>query len=106
DREGGRLKVPHMGWNEVEQVEAHDLWQGISQGSRFYFVHSYYVDPAVHGVAAAVSTYGLKFTCAVARENVFAVQFDPEKSQSAGLRLLANFVAWQPALARTPRTVA
>ena len=106
DPQGARLKVPHMGWNEVEQVAAHDLWQGIPQGSRFYFVHSYYVDPDARGIAAGASTYGLPFTCAVARDNVFAVQFHPEKSQAAGLRLLANFVAWQPALARAPRTVA
>jgi len=104
--EGERLKVPHMGWNEVEQLQPHALWQGIPQGSRFYFVHSYYTDPGVRGIAAGVSTYGLQFTCAVARENLFAVQFHPEKSQAAGLRLLSNFVAWQPAVSRAPRTVA
>jgi imidazole glycerol-phosphate synthase subunit HisH len=102
----GRLKVPHMGWNEVEQVGSHPLWQGIPQGSRFYFVHSYYVDPGVRDAVAGVSAYGLQFACAVARENLFAVQFHPEKSQAAGLRLLSNFVAWQPALSRAPRTVA
>ena len=102
----GPLKVPHMGWNEVEQVAAHDLWQGIPEGSRFYFVHSYYVDPDAQGIAAGATTYGLQFTCAVARDNVFAVQFHPEKSHMAGLRLLANFVAWRPAFARPPRTVA
>ncbi len=102
----GRLKVPHMGWNEVEQAGDHPLWQGIPQGSRFYFVHSYYVDPGARDVVTGVSTYGLQFTCAVARENVFAVQFHPEKSQAAGLRLLSNFIAWQPALSRAPRTVA
>jgi glutamine amidotransferase len=104
DAGGGRLKVPHMGWNEVEQVGTHPLWHGIPQASRFYFVHSYYVDPTRD--AAGTSTYGLRFTCAVARANVFAVQFHPEKSQAAGLRLLSNFVAWQPALGRTARTVA
>jgi len=106
DSQGGKLKVPHMGWNEVEQLRAHDLWQGIPQGSRFYFVHSYYVAPAAPDIAVGASRYGLQFTCAVARDNVFAVQFHPEKSQAAGLRLLANFVAWQPALATAPRTAA
>jgi len=106
DLRGGRLKVPHMGWNEVEQMGTHPLWQGIPQGSRFYFVHSYYADPGIRDAVAGVSTYGLQFACAVARDNVFAVQFHPEKSQAAGLRLLSNFVAWQPALGRAPRTVA
>jgi glutamine amidotransferase len=106
DAHGSRLKVPHMGWNEVEQVDGHALWHGIPQGSRFYFVHSYYVDPAERGIAAGTSAYGVQFTCAVARDNVFAVQFHPEKSQAAGLRLLSNFVAWQPAVARAPRPVA
>src|SRR5262245_25366175 len=84
DPQGARLKVPHMGWNEVEQTAAHDLWQGIPPGSRFYFVHSYYVEPDARSIAAGMSTYGLRFTCGVARDNVFAVQFHPEKSQSAG----------------------
>src|SRR5687767_10346818 len=75
DPQGGRLKVPHMGWNEVEQVGSHPLWQGIPQGSRFYFVHSYYVDPGAREATAGVSTYGLQFACTVARENLFAVQF-------------------------------
>ena len=106
DGRGGKLKVPHMGWNEVEQVDAHELWQGIPQGSRFYFVHSYYVEPATPGITTGISTYGVRFTCAVALGNVFAVQFHPEKSQAAGLRLLSNFVAWQPAAARAARAVA
>ncbi len=107
DAHGSRLKVPHMGWNEVRAGGRHTpLWHGIPQGSRFYFVHSYYVEPAERGIAAGTSAYGLQFTCAVARDNVFAVQFHPEKSQAAGLRLLANFVAWQPAVARAPRPVA
>ena len=104
--DGGRLKVPHMGWNEVEQVGDHPLWQGIPQGGRFYFVHSYYVDPGARDAVAGVSTYGVQFSSAVACENVFAVQFHPEKSQAAGLRLLSNFISWQPALNRAPRTVA
>src|SRR5262249_9059945 len=97
DERGGKLKVPHMGWNEVEQVASHELWKGIPQRSRFYFVHSYYVEPAIPGIVSGMSAYGVSFTCAVALGNLFAVQFHPEKSQAAGLRLLSNFVAWQPA---------
>jgi glutamine amidotransferase len=96
DAQGARLKVPHMGWNEVRQTASHPLWEGIAQGSRFYFVHSYYPDPAVRALAAGETVYGVPFTCAAARDNVFAVQFHPEKSQAAGLKLLANFIAWQP----------
>ena len=97
DRQGVRLKVPHMGWNEVAQTVSHPLWDGIAQGSRFYFVHSYFPEPAAPELAAGTSTYGVPFTCAVARDNVFAVQFHPEKSQAAGLKLLSNFVSWRPA---------
>jgi glutamine amidotransferase len=97
DDSGARLKVPHMGWNEVRHTRAHPLWAGISSGSRFYFVHSYFVEPADPALTTGVSRYPFPFTCAVAQGNVFAVQFHPEKSQAAGLRLLANFVAWQPA---------
>jgi glutamine amidotransferase len=89
-------KVPHMGWNEVRQARAHALWQGIPSGERFYFVHSYYPDPADRALVAATCDYGVAFTCAIARDNIFAVQFHPEKSQSAGLRLLSNFVQWRP----------
>src|SRR5262249_31753179 len=96
DVQGARLKVPHMGWNEVRQTVSHPLWEGIAQGSRFYFVHSYYPDAGAGGLAAGESIYGVPFTCAAARDNVFAVQFHPEKSQAAGLKLLANFIAWQP----------
>jgi glutamine amidotransferase len=92
---GEKLKVPHMGWNEVEQVP-HALWAGIPDRSRFYFVHSYYPEPADAGLVAGWSAYPFRFACAAARGNVFAVQFHPEKSHVAGLRLLANFVAWQP----------
>jgi glutamine amidotransferase len=106
DSGGGRLKVPHMGWNEVEQVQSHALWAGIPQRSRFYFVHSYYVEPGVGHLAAGSSTYGLPFVCAVARDNVFAVQFHPEKSQASGLKLLSNFIAWEPALRGAARTAA
>jgi glutamine amidotransferase len=90
------LKVPHMGWNEVFQARPHALWQGIADGSRFYFVHSYYPAPADAAVVAATCVYGAPFTCAVARDNIFAIQFHPEKSQSAGLQLLSNFVSWRP----------
>ncbi len=95
DARGEKLKVPHMGWNEVEQV-AHPLWQGIADSSRFYFVHSYYPEPADQGVVAGWSAYPFRFACAAARGNLFAVQFHPEKSHTAGLQLLANFVNWNP----------
>jgi glutamine amidotransferase len=90
------LKIPHMGWNEVMQRGAHPLWAGISDCSRFYFVHSYYPAPRNAADVAATSVYGAPFTCAIARDNIFAVQFHPEKSQSAGLQLLSNFVRWRP----------
>ncbi|MCW5605395.1 MAG: imidazole glycerol phosphate synthase subunit HisH [Burkholderiales bacterium] len=95
---GEKLKVPHMGWNEVHQAMPHPLWDGIESGSRFYFVHSYFPEPADPGMVAARSRYPFPFACAAASGNVFAVQFHPEKSHAAGLRLLANFVAWQPVL--------
>ncbi len=94
--DGARLKVPHMGWNEVWRTQPHALWDGIPDGDRFYFVHSYFVVPAIAAHAAAQTDYGLRFTSAVARDNIFAVQFHPEKSAAAGLRLLANFVSWAP----------
>jgi glutamine amidotransferase len=90
------LKIPHMGWNEVLQRRPHALWAGIPDRSRFYFVHSYFPAPRDEGVTAATCVYGVPFTCAVARDNIFAVQFHPEKSQSAGLQLLSNFVRWRP----------
>jgi imidazole glycerol-phosphate synthase subunit HisH len=93
---GARLKVPHMGWNEVRQVAPHALWQGIADRARFYFVHSYFADEAEPGLRSGSTEYGQVFTCAVARDNLFAVQFHPEKSQAAGLQLLSNFVHWQP----------
>ncbi len=92
----GALKIPHMGWNEVLQEHAHPVWAGIADRSRFYFVHSYYPAPRNRELAAATCVYGAPFTCAVARDNIFAVQFHPEKSQSAGLQLLSNFVRWRP----------
>jgi imidazole glycerol-phosphate synthase subunit HisH len=90
------LKIPHMGWNEVLQEGVHPLWQGIADRSRFYFVHSYYPAPRDPADVAATTVYGAPFTCAVARDNIFAVQFHPEKSQSAGLQLLSNFLRWRP----------
>ena len=91
---GERLKIPHMGWSPVRQMRAHPLWSGIADGERFYFAHSYYPFPADGELTAATTSYPAPFTCAIARANIFAVQFHPEKSQRAGLRLLANFVAW------------
>jgi len=90
------LKVPHMGWNDVAQARPHALWSQIPDGSRFYFVHSYYPAPGDASLTAGTAVYGKPFTCAVARDNIFAVQFHPEKSQSAGLQLLSNFVRWRP----------
>ncbi|RCN56689.1 imidazole glycerol phosphate synthase subunit HisH [Acidiferrobacter thiooxydans] len=94
DPQGARLKVPHMGWNRVRQVRAHPLWEGIADDTRFYFVHSYYADSAAAPETVGVTDYGPRFTSAAAYGNIFAVQFHPEKSQRAGLRLLQNFMAW------------
>ena len=91
-----RLKVPHMGWNRVRQTRAHALWDGIPDDTHFYFVHSYYADPARAGLTIGTSDYGMAFTCAVAADNIFAVQFHPEKSAAHGLRLYRNFVDWTP----------
>lgn len=118
DEQGNKLKVPHMGWNQVQRIEQpvspqgettvtpspsgrgssleHPLWQDIAQDARFYFVHSYYVQPQDDTLIQATSCYPQPFVCAVARDNLFAVQFHPEKSQSAGLTLLRNFVGWNP----------
>lgn len=93
-----RLKIPHMGWNQVYPQVEHPLWQNIANGARFYFVHSYYVEPAAPDIIAASCNYGIPFTCAVAKGNVFAVQFHPEKSQHAGLQLYANFLNWDGSL--------
>jgi len=90
------LKIPHMGWNQVIQERPHPLWDGIADRSRFYFVHSYYPQPAERALTAGSCAYGISFTCAVARDNIFAVQFHPEKSQNSGLQLLSNFVQWRP----------
>ncbi len=120
DAQGCKLKVPHMGWNQVHQIkrrpegddtivpspsggrlgrglnDEHPLWDGIAQDARFYFVHSYYVQPQDASLVQATSLYPQPFVCAVAKDNLFAVQFHPEKSQAAGLKLLQNFTLWNP----------
>jgi glutamine amidotransferase len=98
--DGSRFKVPQMGWNQVEP-EAHDgvlhpLWAGVPRGSWFYFVHSYYAAPSDPHHTAGMTDYGGRFTCAVARDNIFATQFHPEKSADQGLALYRNFLAWKP----------
>jgi glutamine amidotransferase len=89
-----KLKVPHMGWNQVSQAKSHRLWRNIDQNSRFYFVHSYFVVPESPDIIAGTTDYGGIFTSVIARDNIFAVQFHPEKSQHSGLELLANFMRW------------
>jgi glutamine amidotransferase len=91
---GERLKVPHMGWSPVRQTRPHPLWAGIDDGARFYFAHSYFAVPDDAAITVGTASYPAPFTCAIARANIFAVQFHPEKSQRAGLQLLANFVTW------------
>jgi glutamine amidotransferase len=94
-----RLKIPHMGWNRVwpsEGFTGHPLWRGIDPGCFFYFVHSYYVQASDSSHIAASTEYGIRFTSAVSRHNIFATQFHPEKSASTGLRLYDNFVRWDP----------
>lgn len=99
DKDSGvMLKVPHMGWNQVHQEMAHPLWKGIEQDARFYFVHSYYVTPAEQNIMAGSSRHGVGFAAALARDNIFATQFHPEKSQHAGLQLYANFLEWDGGL--------
>jgi imidazole glycerol-phosphate synthase subunit HisH len=91
---GGRLKVPHMGWNQVQAVRPHPLWRGLAPETAFYFVHSYYVEPAEAAHCFGTTEYGQRFCSVLLRDNLLAVQFHPEKSQSAGLTLLANFLQW------------
>jgi imidazole glycerol-phosphate synthase subunit HisH len=93
--DGQRLKVPHMGWNRLQQ-KTHAMWADIADEARFYFVHSYCVQPADSSVVTGTADYGIPFTCAVGRDNIFAVQFHPEKSAQDGLQLLKNFVTWHP----------
>ena len=94
--DGSRFKVPQMGWNRVSQAQPHPLWNGIADNSYFYFVHSYYAQPAERAHVAGETDYGAPFASAVARDNIFATQFHPEKSASAGLQLYRNFVHWNP----------
>lgn len=94
--DGSRFKVPQMGWNRVRQVRAHPLWDGIDDGAYFYFVHSYFAVPGQAFDTIGETDYGAPFCCAVARDNVVATQFHPEKSAAAGLRLYRNFVHWNP----------
>ena len=93
--DGQRLKVPHMGWNEVTHTIDHALWRDIPQNSRFYFVHSFYVDVADSQLIAGRSHYGLDFTTAISHDNLFVVQFNPKKKKKMGLQLLKNFVEWR-----------
>jgi glutamine amidotransferase len=94
--DGSRFKVPQMGWNRVRQVRAHPLWDGIADDSYYYFVHSYYAQPASLDDSIGETDYGSPFCCAVARDNIVATQFHPEKSADAGLRLYRNFIHWRP----------
>jgi len=94
--DGSRFKVPQMGWNRVKQTVSHPLWSGIADNSYFYFVHSYYAEPENPAHTTGETLYGAAFACAVGRDNIFATQFHPEKSASAGLQLYKNFVHWTP----------
>jgi glutamine amidotransferase len=94
--DGSRFKVPQMGWNRVKQERSHPLWDGIADDSYFYFVHSYFAVPGEAQDAIGVTDYGAPFCCAVARDNIVATQFHPEKSAIAGLTLYKNFVHWNP----------
>jgi glutamine amidotransferase len=94
--DGSRYKVPHMGWNQVRQTQAHPMWQGVPDEAFFYFVHSYFAVPDNAADSAAESDYGGSFTCVVARDNIFASQFHPEKSAAHGLALYRNFLHWKP----------
>jgi len=94
EADGERLKVPHMGWNIVRQAIGHPLWNGIPDESRFYFVHSYYIEADPSETVAGITHYGIDFAAALAKGNIFAVQFHPEKSHDAGLQLLKNFAEW------------
>lgn len=94
--DGSRFKVPQMGWNRVRQSRAHPLWEGVEDGSYFYFVHSYYAAPGNRDDVIGETDYGALFCCAVGRDNIVATQFHPEKSAAAGLRLYRNFMHWNP----------
>jgi glutamine amidotransferase len=92
--DGVKLKVPHMGWNRVKQIRAHPLWHAVADGSRFYFVHSYYLEAEDPQLVAGTTDYGFSFTSVIAKDNLFALQCHPEKSADTGLQLLRNFVKW------------
>ncbi len=94
--DGSRYKVPQMGWNRVQQAQPHPLWAGVPDGAWFYFVHSFYAEPSEARHSAGLTEYGLRFTSAVARDNIFATQFHPEKSAADGLMLYRNFLSWKP----------
>lgn len=94
--DGSRYKVPQMGWNAVAQTLPHAMWSGVPDGAYFYFVHSYHARPALREHSAGETEYGVRFTCAVARDNIFATQFHPEKSAAHGLALYRNFLSWKP----------
>ncbi len=94
--DGARYKVPQMGWNQVHQVRAHPIWTGVPQNSYFYFVHSYYAQPSDAHHTVGETEYGERFTSAIARDNIFATQFHPEKSADKGLALYRNFLSWTP----------
>jgi len=94
--DGSRFKVPQMGWNRVVQTRPHALWQGVPDGAYFYFVHSFYACPSEPRHSAGETDYGTRFTCALARDNIFATQFHPEKSAEHGLALYRNFLHWNP----------
>ncbi|MBG9389722.1 imidazole glycerol phosphate synthase subunit HisH [Caenimonas aquaedulcis] len=94
--DGSRFKVPQMGWNQVFQSQPHPLWRGVADGSHFYFVHSFYARPSDARHSVGEADYGSRFTAAVARDNIFATQFHPEKSSDQGLALYRNFLQWTP----------
>ena len=94
--DGSRFKVPQMGWNRVRQAQPHPIWNGVPDDAWFYFVHSFYAEPADERHSAGLTDYGPRFTSAVARDNIFATQFHPEKSAADGLTLYRNFLAWKP----------
>ena len=94
--DGSRFKVPQMGWNQVFQPRPHPVWAGVPDGAYFYFVHSFHAKPAVQAHSVGETDYGIRFTCALARDNIFATQFHPEKSAEHGLALYRNFLHWSP----------
>ena len=94
--DGSRFKVPQMGWNQVRQNASHPMWSEIADNSYFYFVHSYFAQPGHSAHTVGTTVYGAPFSCAVARDNIFATQFHPEKSAATGLQLYKNFVHWNP----------